>query len=159
MFASQLGFDCSNCNQTTTTTSTTTAAPTTSTTTAGICNAMEYGFTPASNVWSTQGCMSVVTGSTHNYYIIPQRTGASFPQTYSYVAEGSTNLLTNQTWIVSSSTQPALTASVTWDNVVDNGGLLHGWIVTGSNCAGESAQSTLQINTYAINVNCNGTPI
>jgi hypothetical protein len=121
----------------------------------GACTPMSFSFTPtASNVWGNIGCQNVVTGSTHNYYIIPQHSGSSFPQTYSYVAPGSTNLLTNQTWVVSSSLQAALTASVTWNNVKDSGGLLHIWLVTGSNCAGVSAQSIVQVNTFDFPVSC-----
>ena len=147
LVASTLGFNCSNC--VTTTTSTTTTAP---------CDPMDFSFTPTSSAWSNTGCQFVVTGSTHNYYIYPQRTGASFPQTYSYVAPGSTNLLTNQTWIVSSSVQAVFTQSVTWNNVIDNGGLQHFWIVSGSNCAPGTTNSVVQVNTYNFPINCNGTP-
>lgn len=143
---------CEDCEAARPTTTTTTSAPTTTTT---ACDPMEFSFTPtASNAWGNIGCQSVVTGSTHNYYIIPQRTGASLPQTYVYFAQGSTNLSTAQTWIYSSSLQSPLTASVTWNNVIDNGGLQHNWSVTGSNCAGESAQSLLQVNTYDFPVSC-----
>jgi hypothetical protein len=146
LYAAQLGFDCSTCNQTTTTTSTST---TTSTTTAAPCDAMEFSFTPTgSNAWGNTGPMSVITGSLHNYYIVPQRSGASFPQTFSYIAEGSINFATQSTWIVSSSSQPSFTASVRWDNVADTAGLKHAWTVSGSNCAGESARSVVQVNVY-----------
>jgi hypothetical protein len=107
--------------------------------TGGGCNGMKFDFTTGSNRWYTRVTDPVITGSTHNYYIIPQRTGASFPQTYVYAATGSVNLLTPRTWIVSSSTQAALTASVTWDGVADTAGKFHQWqVLTASNCAGVS---------------------
>jgi hypothetical protein len=114
--------------------------------TGGGCDAMEYGsFSTANNVWSTRVTDPVITGSTHNYYIKPQRTGASYPQTYVYSARGSVNLNNQNTWIVSSSTQLSLTASVTWDGIADTAGQTHQWIVTGSNCAGISATQINQI--------------
>lgn len=150
LYNSPLSFNCSNC---VTTTSTTTSGPTTTTTEA--CNAMEYSFDKSPTGWSNlSSCKNVVTGSTHAYYIEPQRVGASFPQTYLYSALGSTNLLTTQTWICSSSLQPSFTASVTWDNVPDTSGQFHFWAVTGSNCAGISAYSTQQINVYPFNISC-----
>jgi hypothetical protein len=55
--------------------------------------------------------------------------------------------------------QPTFTQSVTWNNVIDNAGLQHFWIVSGSNCATQSTNSVVQVNTYALNINCNGTLI
>lgn len=117
----------------------------TSTTTAG-CTAMTFNFTSGSSVWTIAGNQNVLTGSTHNYYIIPQRVGASFPQTFIYSASGSVNLATPATWICSSSVQQTFTASVTWNNVPDATQTLHNWAVTGSNCAGLSATATLIVN-------------
>ena len=144
LFASTLGFNCSNCNQPSTTTTTTTFSGTTTTTTqAPGCTALNY------NWWEGGGPQTVVTGSTHTYYIYPPTASvASYPQTYSYSAPGSTNRLTNADWIVSSSLQPPFAVSVTWNNTIDTAGLNHSWMITGSNCAGVSATYIYQVNVY-----------
>jgi hypothetical protein len=126
--------------------------------TGGNCSTtMSYSFTQSVNGWSNlSSCRNVVTGSTHDYYIVPQRSGsgATFPQTYLYSALGSTNLLTTQTWVVSSSLQAAFTTSVTWDNIADTSGQFHFWSVTGSTCAGISAYSIQQINVFDFAIPC-----
>lgn len=126
--------------------------------TGGGCDGMEFDFTTGSNRWYTRTTDPVITGSTANYYIIPQRTGASFPQTYVYKATGSVNLLTPQTWIVSSSTQAALTASVTWDGVADSNGSFHQWqVLTASNCAGLSNLSSVNNQIGVLGGPCKAT--